>query len=114
MRASDDDEDAERVAGSALETPPSGERFVDPRLDVFRDFVNSLESTPEGGGGKDGPTRRLRPAGRAGRLAEDRLRRAAARGRGSTHSRRRSDQKSFTARQTTDGFAPVGEPAVRG
>jgi uncharacterized protein len=52
---SDDDEDTERVAGSALETPPSGERFVDPRLDVFRDFVNSLDQ-PEGGGEKEGPT----------------------------------------------------------
>jgi bifunctional DNase/RNase len=51
----DDDEDTERVAGSALETPPSGERFVDPRLDVFRDFVNSLDQ-PEGGGEKEGPT----------------------------------------------------------
>jgi bifunctional DNase/RNase len=51
----EDDEDTERVAGSALETPPSGERFVDPRLDVFRDFVNSLDQ-PEGGGEKEGPT----------------------------------------------------------
>jgi len=50
----DDDEETERVAG-ALETPPSGERFVDPRLDVFREFVNSLDQ-PEGGGEKEGPT----------------------------------------------------------
>ena len=50
-----DDDDTEHVAGSPLETPPSGERFVDPRLDVFREFVNSLDQ-PEGGTEKEGPT----------------------------------------------------------
>jgi len=32
--------------GAPLET--TGERIVDPRLDVFRDFVNSLDVDPEG------------------------------------------------------------------
>jgi len=32
---------------------------------------------------------------------------------GAAHSRSRSDQKSRTARHTTDGLAPVAEPAVR-
>jgi uncharacterized protein len=36
----DDDE-----AGALLES--TGERLVDPRLDVFRDFVNSLEVDPD-------------------------------------------------------------------
>jgi uncharacterized protein len=30
----------------------TGERLVDPRLDVFRDFVNSLEADAEGGEGR--------------------------------------------------------------
>jgi uncharacterized protein len=42
-----DDTDDE---GSTLET--TGERLVDPRLDVFRDFVNSLEADAEGGEGR--------------------------------------------------------------
>lgn len=29
-----------------------GERVVDPRLDVFRDFINSLDVDPEGGEGR--------------------------------------------------------------
>ena len=33
--------------GTALES--TGEKLVDPRLDVFRDFVNSLEADAEGG-----------------------------------------------------------------
>lgn len=33
--------------GSTLES--TGERIVDPRLDVFRDFVNSLDVDAEGG-----------------------------------------------------------------
>ena len=36
-------EDGE-AAGAALET--TGEQIVDPRLDVFRDFVNSLDVDP--------------------------------------------------------------------
>jgi len=33
--------------GSTLES--TGERIVDPRLDVFREFVNSLDVDPESG-----------------------------------------------------------------
>ena len=43
------------IAGSPLES--TGEKIVDPRLDVFRDFVNSLDVDPETGEG------RTRPAG---------------------------------------------------
>ena len=39
--------DEEGSAGSVLET--TGERIVDPRLDVFREFVNSLDAEPESG-----------------------------------------------------------------
>ena len=53
----DDDEDDEsaedRIAGSVLErrTERTGaDRVVDPRLDVFRDFVNSLDAGPENEG----------------------------------------------------------------
>ncbi len=38
----------EGVPGSIMET--TGERLVDPRLDVFRQFVNSLDAEAEGGG----------------------------------------------------------------
>jgi bifunctional DNase/RNase len=38
------DEEAEGVTGIALES--TGEQIVDPRLDVFRDFVNSLDIDP--------------------------------------------------------------------
>ena len=41
-----------------------GEAVVDPRLDVFRDFVNSLE--PDAGGGSEGPR-----GGRGGRKRPD-------------------------------------------
>ena len=40
------DEDARE--GSTLEA--TGEQMVDPRLDVFRDFVNSLDVDQEGEG----------------------------------------------------------------
>jgi bifunctional DNase/RNase len=42
-------EGAEGEAGSALERAPGrgADRVVDPRLDVFRDFINSLGSDPE-------------------------------------------------------------------
>ena len=38
------------VAGSPFES--TGEKVVDPRLDVFRDFVNSLDVDPETGEGR--------------------------------------------------------------
>jgi bifunctional DNase/RNase len=43
-----EDEEGEE-AGAALES--TGEKIVDPRLDVFRDFVNSLDVDLGGGGG---------------------------------------------------------------
>jgi uncharacterized protein len=39
--------------GTPLET--TGEQIVDPRLDVFRDFVNSLDVEPGSGGSSEGP-----------------------------------------------------------
>jgi uncharacterized protein len=42
-------EEGEEGAGAALES--TGEKIVDPRLDVFRDFVNSLDVDLGGGGG---------------------------------------------------------------
>jgi len=41
-------DDAEGGDGSTLEA--TGENLVDPRLDVFRDFVNSLDADAEGEG----------------------------------------------------------------
>ena len=38
------------IEGSPLEA--TGEKIVDPRLDVFRDFVNSLDVDPETGEGR--------------------------------------------------------------
>jgi hypothetical protein len=49
-------EEGEEGAGTALES--TGEKIVDPRLDVFRDFVNSLDVDLGGGGGgerREGP-----------------------------------------------------------
>ncbi len=43
-----DDEGGESSEGTPLES--TGERIVDPRLDIFRDFVNSLDVDPESGG----------------------------------------------------------------
>jgi bifunctional DNase/RNase len=40
-------EEEEGELGSTLES--TGEGIVDPRLDVFRDFVNSLDVDAEGG-----------------------------------------------------------------
>ena len=40
--------ESEGDEGAPLET--TGERIVDPRLDVFREFVNSLDVDPEGEG----------------------------------------------------------------
>src|SRR6266508_703892 len=46
----DDEDETRDVEGSPLERPPSrtaAERAADPRLDIFRDFVNSLGSDQE-------------------------------------------------------------------
>jgi uncharacterized protein len=45
-----DDEGDESSEGTPLES--TGERIVDPRLDIFRDFVNSLDVDPERGEGR--------------------------------------------------------------
>jgi len=48
------DEDAETSSeGTPLES--TGEQIVDPRLDIFRDFVNSLDVAPETGEGRTRP-----------------------------------------------------------
>jgi bifunctional DNase/RNase len=48
------DEDAEASSeGTPLES--TGEQIVDPRLDIFRDFVNSLDVDPETGEGRTRP-----------------------------------------------------------
>jgi uncharacterized protein len=52
-------EEGDEGAGAALES--TGEKIVDPRLDVFRDFVNSLDVDLGGGGGGE---RRKGPKGR--------------------------------------------------
>ena len=46
------EEDSEELAGSPLERPPrvGADRVVDPRLDIFRDFVNSLGTDGEAEG----------------------------------------------------------------
>jgi uncharacterized protein len=46
----DDDGDDIVPEGSPLES--TGERIVDPRLDIFRDFVNSLDVDPNTGEGR--------------------------------------------------------------
>ena len=48
----DAEDEGEEMAGSALERPPrsGADRIVDPRLDVFRDFVNSLGTDQESEG----------------------------------------------------------------
>jgi bifunctional DNase/RNase len=50
----DDPSGEMNVEGSPLES--TGEKIVDPRLDVFRDFVNSLDVDPETGEGRTRPT----------------------------------------------------------
>jgi bifunctional DNase/RNase len=51
-----DPDDETEEGGAALE--PTGEKIVDPRLDVFRDFVNSLDAEPGAGGGpREGPAK---------------------------------------------------------
>jgi bifunctional DNase/RNase len=44
----EDEEEGSDVVGTLLES--TGERVVDPRLDVFRDFVNSLDVDPDAEG----------------------------------------------------------------
>lgn len=43
------DGEEEGVVGEGTALESTGEKLVDPRLDVFRDFVNSLEADAEGG-----------------------------------------------------------------
>jgi bifunctional DNase/RNase len=58
----DDEDDSgqsaeDRIAGSVLDRPTErtgADRIVDPRLDVFRDFINSLGSD-QGGESREGP-----------------------------------------------------------
>jgi uncharacterized protein len=50
----DEGEEGEVGAGTALES--TGEKIVDPRLDVFRDFVNSLDVDLGGGERREGPS----------------------------------------------------------
>lgn len=51
-----DPDDETEEGGVALES--TGEKIVDPRLDVFRDFVNSLDAEPGAGGGpREGPAK---------------------------------------------------------
>jgi bifunctional DNase/RNase len=52
------DSGIDEETGGSLES--TGEKIVDPRLDVFRDFVNSLDVDLGGGGGGE---RREGPAG---------------------------------------------------
>jgi hypothetical protein len=47
------DDEGEGAEGTPLES--TGERVVDPRLDIFRDFVNSLDIDPETGEGRTRP-----------------------------------------------------------
>ena len=119
----DDEPGSEGAERPRRRRPPIesiGDAPADPRLDMFRDFVNSLERD-QGGGPESGE--RLTDRGEAGwpatsdvLPARTAIGVAAARGpcAGRAHSRRRSAQKSRTARNTTCGLAPVGLPAVRG
>ena len=88
------------------------ETQVDEKLEVFREFVNSLDVDLEEGH-REGPARRSRPASSAaGRprrssAAQPRIgspRRIARAAR--NHRRSRSDQKSRTARKTTLRLGP--------
>ena len=99
-----------RRRGSALES--TGEQIVDPRLDVFRDFVNSLDLDGE----RDARGARPDSAGQAGpgyspRTGSPRSQRPL---RGCPQPQPQRTRSRGTARKTTRGFAPVGEPAVRG
>ena len=50
LSATGDDEGGIAAEGSPLES--TGENIVDPRLDIFRDFVNSLDVDPNTGEGR--------------------------------------------------------------
>ena len=79
---------------------------VDPRLDVFRDFVNSLDVDPA----------RARSRGRAEVAPSSRpgsARPGGGRDAGSTHVQPQPPEVADRA-QDDRGLAPVGEPAVRG
>jgi bifunctional DNase/RNase len=54
LGAGEGDEESSEIdpEGSSLES--TGERVVDPRLDVFRDFVNSLDMDPGSGESRQG------------------------------------------------------------
>jgi bifunctional DNase/RNase len=50
------DEESTEIDPEGTPLESTGERIVDPRLDVFRDFVNSLDVDPSSGGGSsEGP-----------------------------------------------------------
>ena len=87
--------------GSPLES--TGEGVVDPRLDMFRDFVNSLEADPRRAARASGRARRRRPRCRpdAARSSPEDRAAAAQRARVLAHIRSRRRQKSRTARKTT-------------
>ena len=49
------EEDSTEIDPEGTPLESTGERIVDPRLDVFRDFVNSLDVDPGSGGSIEGP-----------------------------------------------------------
>ena len=49
------EEDSTEIDAEGTPLESTGERIVDPRLDVFRDFVNSLDVDPGSGGSSEGP-----------------------------------------------------------
>jgi bifunctional DNase/RNase len=49
------EEDSTEIDPEGTPLESTGERIVDPRLDVFRDFVNSLDVDPGSGGSSEGP-----------------------------------------------------------
>jgi bifunctional DNase/RNase len=51
----DEDDEARAAGAGPLALEQTGERIVDPRLDVFRDFVNSLDAE-SGGEKREGPS----------------------------------------------------------
>jgi bifunctional DNase/RNase len=48
------EEDSTEIDPEGTPLESTGERIVDPRLDVFRDFVNSLDVDPGSGGSSEG------------------------------------------------------------
>ena len=116
-----DDDEASRAR--TLESTGRGGSPADPRLDVFREFVNSLDV--DRAESREGPRPELTPAAPASRRPTPatahrrRHRRGSARRAQSARPVRptspgASRQKSRTARTITCGSRPVGEPAVRG